>query len=141
MTIAEPARGILLELSTVQVDEVIRAATASASVPALMAGLTGVREVLDANPQDLEDPRLSRSLLSGLLILASMPLNGEISNVELARLHGMSVSTSHRYASTLVAAGLIERDYATRRYRLARVAQRCDPPMVSRLPPDRDTLR
>jgi predicted transcriptional regulator len=87
-----------------------------------MAGLTGVRELLEGNPQDLEDPRLSHSLLAGLLILASVPLEGEISNVELAQLHGMNVSTSHRYASTLVAAGLIERDHITRRYRLPKVS-------------------
>jgi IclR helix-turn-helix domain len=113
--------GVYLELSDTQIDEVVRAAAGTANMTALMAGLTGVHELLEANPQDLEDPRLSRSLLAGLLILASVPLEGEISNMELAQLHGMNVSTSHRYASTLVAAGLIERDHVTRRYRLPKV--------------------
>jgi IclR helix-turn-helix domain len=118
----EPAGEVYLELSDSQVDEVVRAAAGTPNMNVLMAGLTGVRELLEANPQDLEDPRLSRSLLAGLLILASVPPEGEISNVELAQLHGMNVSTSHRYASTLVAAGLIERDHITRRYRLAKVS-------------------
>lgn len=123
MTSSEPSSGVYLELSDSQVDKVVRAAAGTPNLTALMAGLTGVRELLEANPQDLEDPRLSRSLLAGLLILATVPPEGEISNMELAQLHGMNVSTSHRYASTLVAAGLIERDHVTRRYRLPKVPQ------------------
>ena len=38
---------------------------------------------------------------------------------ELARMLDMNTSTTHRYVTTLLAVGLIERDPATRRYRVA----------------------
>ena len=65
------------------------------------------------------DPRLSRSLLRGLSILTRFGPDGSSRGiVELARELGMSASTTHRYASTLVQLGLLERCPETRRYRL-----------------------
>jgi DNA-binding MarR family transcriptional regulator len=87
----------------------------------LLSGLADVRRVLEAGPAQLEDSRLSRSLLAGLLMLASFPGEGAyLGNAQLARMLGMNPSTTHRYISTLVAVGLLERDPSTRRYRLAR---------------------
>ncbi len=69
----------------------------------------------------LHDDRLCSSLLSGLLILVSFPADGSyLANAKLARSLGMNVSTAHRYVSTLVAVGLLERDAETRRYRRVR---------------------
>ncbi len=69
---------------------------------------------------DADERRLSRSLLSGLLVLACFPLDStQLGVAELARRLDMSPSATHRYISTLVAAGLLERDPQTRRYRLA----------------------
>jgi DNA-binding IclR family transcriptional regulator len=63
---------------------------------------------------------LSRSLLPGLLLLTSLPLDGSyLGNAEVARMIGMNASTAHRYVSILVEVGLVERDSTTRRYRLA----------------------
>jgi DNA-binding IclR family transcriptional regulator len=42
-----------------------------------------------------------------------------IGNAELARRLGLSVSTTHRYVSTLVALGLAERAPKSRKYRRA----------------------
>jgi IclR family pca regulon transcriptional regulator len=85
-----------------------------------LAGLAEVRQRLQADPKQMEDRRFSRSLLSGLLLLASFPADGSyLSNTEVARANGMNMSTSHRYISTLVAVGLLERDPGTRRYRRA----------------------
>lgn len=71
-------------------------------------------------PAQLEDRRLSRSLLSGLLVLSCFPSDGSYLGIaELARMLGMNTSTTHRYVTTLLAVGLLERDAATRRYRLA----------------------
>ncbi len=87
---------------------------------ALMAGLGGVRQTLKETPEQIDDRRLSRSLLSGLLLLACFPTDGTyLSNTEVARLVGMNMSTAHRYISTLVSVGLLERDPGTRQYRLA----------------------
>ncbi len=73
-----------------------------------------------AYPAQMEDRRLSRSLLSGLLVLSCFPADGGYLGIaELARMLGMNTSTTHRYVTTLLAVGLLERDPATRRYRLA----------------------
>ncbi|HEV2973736.1 MAG TPA: helix-turn-helix domain-containing protein [Solirubrobacteraceae bacterium] len=70
-------------------------------------------------PSDTDDPRLSRSLLRGLSLLAGFGDDGgERGIVELADELGMSASTAHRYALTLVELGLLERDPRTRKYRL-----------------------
>lgn len=86
----------------------------------LLSGLGDVRETLRAQPQQLRDSKLSRSLLSGLLLLASFPADGGfLGNAEIARTLAMNNSTVHRYLQTLVAVGLVQRDPRTRRYRLA----------------------
>ncbi len=89
--------------------------------------LSAVRELsLDsrewASPAQMDDHRLSRSLLSGLRVLSCFPLNGGYMGIAaLGRMLEMNTSTTHRYVSTLLAVGLLERDAATRRYRLARM--------------------
>jgi hypothetical protein len=70
-------------------------------------------------PPDRVDPRLSRSLMRGLSILTCFgPDGGARGIVELAGDLGMSPSTAHRYALTLVELGLLERCPKTRKYRL-----------------------
>ena len=105
-------RPISIILSPAQVDEIVRAASASRSpsVSALVGGYM---------PSDVSDPRLSRSLLRGLSILTCFGPDGEARGiVELAGDLGMSPSTAHRYAYTLVELGLLERCPKTRKYRL-----------------------
>jgi IclR helix-turn-helix domain len=110
----------VIELLPSQVERVVRAAADGGSIPVLLSGLERVRGKLDSRPAQLDDPRLSRSLLSGLLLVASLPGDGSyLGNAQLARMLGMNVSTVHRYLQTLVAVGLVERDPGTRRYRLA----------------------
>jgi Fic family protein len=82
--------------------------------------LQRVRSSLKASPRALDDRRLSRSLVKGLVLLASFPADGQyIGNAEIAAIAGMGVTTAHRYVSTLVAAGLIWQDPSSRKYRLA----------------------
>jgi hypothetical protein len=110
---------VVIELSQSQVDRVIRSAAEGGSMSVLLSGLRDVREVLAREPRQMEDSRLSRSLLAGLLMLASFPTDGSyLGNAEIARMLDMNPSTTHRYVSTLVAVGLLERDPSTRRYRL-----------------------
>jgi len=72
-------------------------------------------------PSETSDPRMSRSLLRGLSLLAGFgPDGAERGIVELAEDLGMSPSTAHRYALTLVEVGLLERCPRTRKYRLPR---------------------
>ncbi len=103
---------ITITLSPAQVDHVVHTASRS-RVPGISTLLGGYL------PSDSEDPRLSRSLLRGLSLLGCFA-SGETARgiVELAHDAGMSPSTAHRYASTLVELGLLERDPKSRKYRL-----------------------
>jgi Fic family protein len=111
---------VLIELSQGQVRQVIRAASDGSSIAVLLSGIEDARTALATAPEQLEDPRLSRSLLSGLLLLACLPADGSfLRNKDLALMLGMSNSTAHRYLQTLVEVGLVERDPDRRGYRLA----------------------
>jgi IclR helix-turn-helix domain len=138
---------ITISLSPTQVDSVVRAAShgQAPSIAALVASSlarpradvkgNGNRAGNGASPapsgsgradtgadavtDDGDDPRLSRSLLRGFALLAGFgPDGGERGIVELAHELGMSPSTAHRYALTLVELGLLERCPRTRKYRL-----------------------
>jgi hypothetical protein len=127
---------ITIALSPTQVDAVVRAASRGQgpSIATVIAGsLARSRANGDAGAgapdaraasanlfaRDLDDPRLSRSLLRGFSLLAEFdPDGGERGIVELADNLGMSPSTAHRYALTLVELGLLERCPTTRKYRL-----------------------
>jgi IclR helix-turn-helix domain len=141
MTKDEPL-GISITLSPTQIDEVVRAAAGSRapSISTLIADALsappptaheedgarmskGNRDELPRRsgymPDDTTDPRLSRSLLRGLSLLTGFgPDCAERGIVELAADLGMSPSTAHRYALTLVELGLLERSPTTSKYRL-----------------------
>jgi hypothetical protein len=114
--------GISITLSPAQVDEIVRAASDSRA-PSLAAQIA---DSLHAKPpptgylpSEQADQRLSRSLLRGLSILTGFGPDGAPRGiVELAGELGMSPSTAHRYALTLVELGLLERCPTTRKYRL-----------------------
>jgi hypothetical protein len=107
----------VVELNPAQVATIVSAALAGSS---MKDSLSGSDELGLLSTIDLDDSRLAQSLLRGLLILAAMPREGAwVGNSELAQRLQMSPSTSHRYLSTLVTAGLVEQDARTRRYRRA----------------------
>lgn len=108
----------MIELSKAQVNRVVREA---AQDDALL-GLLGAPGEVDfqASPEQLDDPRLSRSLLRALMILASFPADGTARALtDVANQLGMAASTAHRYLSTFVEVGLLERDPDSRAYRRA----------------------
>jgi hypothetical protein len=108
---------VVIELSPDQLGQVVRAASEGGHISMLLSGLDHAREALAAG---LDYSRLSSSLLCGLLILASFPADGScVTITQLARLTGRTTSTTHRYVSTLLAVGLVERDPVTREYRIA----------------------
>jgi IclR helix-turn-helix domain len=123
-------------LSPLQVEQVLRAAgqTRGGSVSQLLLAVLdnahrpdeeetaerlGLRHaVLSALEEALADPGLSQSLLRGLMILASYPPDRPWRGIaDLAAELEMSPSTTHRYAKTLRAVGLLEQDPTTRSYR------------------------
>ena len=128
---------ISIKLSPAQVNAVVRAASRSRapSISTLIAETlnaplasgggrrsTGSKAGVRASgymPIETVNPRLSRSLLRGLSILTCFgPDGGSRGIVEIAEDLGMSPSTTHRYAVTLVELGLLERCPDTRKYRL-----------------------
>jgi DNA-binding MarR family transcriptional regulator len=112
---------ISVELTRRQVDHVIKAATDANDIQTILFGLNGASSQPDIDLSSLDDARLSRSLLSGLLVLVAFPADGSFAgNAEIAAQLGMTLTTTHRYISTLLAAGLIDRDPKTRKYRRAR---------------------
>src|SRR4029077_5640498 len=117
---------VLIELSSSQVDQVVRSAGQGGTISVLLSAVRDPDWTLAMDteewvyPAQMEDRRLSRSLLSGLLVLSCFPSDGEYLGIaELARMLDMNTSTTHRYVTTLLAVGLLERDPSTRKYRLA----------------------
>jgi len=131
-------RRVSITLSPAQVDAVVRAAVRGRTphistliADSFHAGADGASRTVSgpsapagrvANGNlsgDLDDRRLSRSLLRGLSLLRCFRSPGAPRGiVELAHELEMSPSTAHRYAHTLVELGLLERCPDTRKYRL-----------------------
>jgi DNA-binding MarR family transcriptional regulator len=116
---------VLIELSKSQVDQVVRGAGQGGTLSLLLSAVKDPdwKLSLDSGewsyPAQMDDRRLSRSLLSGLLVLSCFPENGTYLGInELARMLDMNTSTTHRYVTTLLAVGLLERNPGTRKYRL-----------------------
>jgi DNA-binding MarR family transcriptional regulator len=110
---------ITIELTGPQIDRVIRASGEGPDIASMLRGLAGDETLIGRYEALAESPRLSRSLLLGLLVLASFPPDGgSLSVSDIAGRLGMSPSTTHRYLSTLLAVGLLEQDPRTRRYQV-----------------------
>jgi DNA-binding MarR family transcriptional regulator len=111
--------GITIELTRPQVDRVVRDSGQGSGVSNLLRGLTEGGTLASRYESLSESPRLSRSLLLGLLVLATFPGDGDsLAVTDVAGRLGMSPSTTHRYMTTLLAVGLLEQDPRTRRYRV-----------------------
>jgi hypothetical protein len=126
---AREARGeqaVSITLSSNQVDRIVRAALGERAVPNVSAMVDGsdgrgpsARQALGARYRALQDnPRLSRSLLAGLLVLSCFSSEDrDLGIKDISDELELNTSTVHRYVVTLAAAGLLERDPQTRRYR------------------------
>jgi hypothetical protein len=121
---------VTIALTPAQVEQVLRAASRS-NAPgisllisrALRGASATSRATAPAAAPDGPDRRLSRSLLRGLSLLTCFGSSDEERGiVELARDAGMSASTAHRYALTLIELGLLERSPRSRKYRLPALA-------------------
>ncbi len=114
------ASGISIELTRAQVGHVVRGASEEEGVSGLLRRLSERGELASEYVELAESPRLSRSLLLGLLVLACFPGDGaSLAVSDVAARLSMSPSTTHRYITTLLRVGLLEQDPDTRRYRAA----------------------
>jgi len=114
---ADDREAILIKLSKSQVDQVVRSAGQGGTLSVLLSAVRDPQWTLSPDspewsyPAQMEDRRLSRSLLSGLLVLSCFPADGGYLGIaELARMLDMNTSTTHRYVTTLLAVGLLERN-------------------------------
>jgi DNA-binding MarR family transcriptional regulator len=115
--------GITIELTRPQIERVVRESGQATGVSNLLRGLSEDSTLASRYEALSDSPRLSRSLLLGLLVLASFPADGDsLSVTDVAVRLGMSPSTTHRYMTTLLAVGLLEQDPRTRRYRAPEAA-------------------
>jgi hypothetical protein len=109
-----------IELTRSQILRVCADAAGSEFEPGVRGGLTvDARRLCDLLDEVARNPRprFSKSLVSGLYVLASLPDDGKpVGIVELAEMLEMSNSTLHRYLHTLIVAELVQRDAATRKY-------------------------
>jgi hypothetical protein len=120
-------RGLTITLTRTQIDQIVRGALADPALPGVTPGLVRrnlgdahVRQTLSERYRGLQrNRRLSRSLLAGLLVLSCFSPEGtELGIKDISDQLELNSSTVHRYVATLLAAGLLERDPDTRRYRL-----------------------
>jgi hypothetical protein len=108
--------GVEIELSKAQVNRIVREAGKDSGLLGLVGGMENLE--FRAPPSQLDDPRFSRSLLRGLMVLVCFPANGASRQVtDVARELDMGASTTHRYVSTFLEVGLLERDPVSREYR------------------------
>jgi DNA-binding MarR family transcriptional regulator len=106
---------IMIALGSAQVNQIVRTVSGAGHLSLRLSKLTDT-----AQEAAKFDRSLSRSLVLGLLTYASFPDDGSYLGVaEIAKSLGMNTSTTHRYITTLLAVGLIERHSGTRRYRLS----------------------
>jgi len=111
---------VRIELTSAQIDRIVRQASGAGNMSVLLSGLQAARGTIQDNQRLLDDPRMARSLLLGLIVLSGVPADGsEIGVIDLAHQIGLGDSTTYRYVATLLSVGLIERDPRTRRYRLS----------------------
>jgi IclR helix-turn-helix domain len=110
---------ISIKLNRAQVSHVLHQARGETGIAAALNGLADNDKLAQAYDSIDDAPELSRSLLIGLLVLRCFPEDGSSLGVkEVADIVGTKSSNAFRYMATLVAAGLLERDPKTRRYRL-----------------------
>ncbi len=113
---------VFLQLSEQQVDDIIQRAESPSP--------QGGEHSIDAGESTqwifrplMDDKSFSRSLLIGLEVLTCFPLDGTERGVaDIAEQLNMNNSTVHRYMSTLLRVGLLERNPDTRWYRVTSAA-------------------
>jgi hypothetical protein len=112
-------REVAVMLSAAQVQAVVQQATGPAALGQLFATALDEPEALTSFLRTLlEDGSHSQSVLRALIILASFPADGtERELTTVAGEVGLASGTTHRYLHTWTAAGLLERDAVSRRYR------------------------
>jgi len=106
---------VAIRLSRAQIAYVVRLAAGGSTLGVPLAGEVDMRALHGILEPLMDDVSLSRSTYRALLVLHAFPINGEKREVtDVARQLRLSPSTTHRYARTWEAIGLLEQDAASR---------------------------
>jgi hypothetical protein len=108
---------VAIRLSRAQIAHVVRVAAGGSTLGVALAGEIDMRALRGILEPLMDDVSLSRSTYRALLVLHAFPINGDKREVtDVARQLKLSPSTTHRYARTWEAIGLLEQDAASRQY-------------------------
>jgi hypothetical protein len=109
---------VSLTLTPEQVEQVARiASTRGAEVLSIRRHLD-IKLLAELNRQgNLSIPTASGSILRGMLVLATVPVEQPVRVIDVARALRMPSPTVHRYLHTWLLLGLLEQDPDTRAYR------------------------
>jgi hypothetical protein len=120
------APAVTLTLTRSQVAEIVRQVTPKTQgVFAQMLRVVASERFIEEARVFEDNPRLSRSLLTGLVVLSAFAHSrGPVGIKTLARTLDLNTSTTHRYVQTLLAVGFIVQDPGSRRYTIASVGAR-----------------
>jgi hypothetical protein len=108
---------VAIRLTRAQIAHVVRVAARGSTLGGPLAGEVDTRALHGVLEPLMDDVSLSRSTYRALLVLHAFPANGDKRELtDVARQLHFSPSTTHRYARTWEAIGLLEQDAASRQY-------------------------
>jgi IclR-like helix-turn-helix domain-containing protein len=111
-------RRVKITLTDAQVAKVVLVAAGGTQLAESLSGMGSLDELRQAMLPLLDDHAYSHSTFRAAIVLAAFPDDGSDREVtDVARTLGLSPSTTHRYARTWTALGLLEQDAGSRRYR------------------------
>ncbi|HYB22210.1 MAG TPA: helix-turn-helix domain-containing protein [Solirubrobacteraceae bacterium] len=109
---------LAVELTDEQVCKIVRSASAEKQRAGLLSKLGELSDLRERLASWREDPTCSQATLRAVLVYAAFPVDGsERGVVDVAGELGISPSTTHRYARSWVAVGLLVQDPSSRLYR------------------------
>jgi hypothetical protein len=109
---------VTITLTDAQVARIALDTAGGARLAGPLSGLGSVDELRQAMLPLVDDQTYSHSTFRAAIVLAAFPDDGsERELTDVAREIGLSPSTTHRYARTWTALGLLEQNVDSRRYR------------------------
>ena len=109
---------LTITLTDAQVAQIALNAAGGARLAGPLSGLGSVDELRQAMLPLVDDQTYSHSTFRAAIVLAAFPADGSEREVtDVAREIGLAASTTHRYARTWTALGLLEQNADSRRYR------------------------
>jgi hypothetical protein len=126
--------GVSIVLSAAQLAQVMRdSSRPEHGVPSLLSTFNDLGLASKVVDTEVGTANVSRSVLRALLVLAAFPSDGAYRALAgVSKELGYNPSTTHRYASTWLAIGLLEQDPKSRKYRRPSSPRRGSPPSNGR---------